>query len=135
MRNFKMLSTQMQSAIEAEVKLMLHASRDCLRNQGKDTTKIRFDCRDGYYGEALGVLRGLKVLGYGDFGSDNVPNSIHPIWNLKWWFCQLEDRTLKEENYGSNNECDHCLYTFGKDAVRRLVKRDGRDVILPIQPE
>lgn len=117
-KTYKTLTSQLYDDIEREVLLMLHASRDCLRNQGQDTTKIRFDARDGYYGEAYGIMRGLQVLGYGVFGSHNIPNSIHSVWNLNWWFRQLEDLCLDAEGYKGNNQCDHCLEHYGKDATR-----------------
>ncbi|TAL45548.1 MAG: hypothetical protein EPN91_01955, partial [Salinibacterium sp.] len=93
-KTFKRLSILQQDRIESEVSMLLHAHRDCLRNRHIDTTVTSYDCRDGWYGEAFGVLRGVAVLGYGEFGSDNVPNSIHSIWNLKWWFAQIKDRVL-----------------------------------------
>lgn len=100
-------------AIEDEIAMMLHAHRDCLRNQRQDTAKVRFDCRDGYYGEAFGILRALKVLGYGNFGACNVPG------NLSYWMKQIEYRVLAEENFGGSNECDHCLERYGKDGAGR----------------
>lgn len=133
-KTFKKLSAPDQRKIEAEVRMMLHASRDCLRNQKIDTTKVPWDCRDGYYGEAFGIMRALAALGYGDFGSDNVPNSIYPLWNLKYWFRQIESTVLAEEHFGGTNHCDHCLDRYEKDAVRRRTKRDGVDVILPWSP-
>lgn len=102
--------------IENEVKNLLHASRDCLRSKGVDTTQITFSVQDGYYGEAFGVMRCLQVMGVGSFGSDNTPEKRS---NLKWWFRQLEAEVLKEENFQGSNECDHCLERYGKDAVRK----------------
>ena len=86
MRSWKkprVLVESRRSAIADEVKMMLHAHRDCLRNLGVDTKTIRFDCRDGYYGEAFGVMRALSVLGYGRFGAVNLPEEYS---NLRWWF-------------------------------------------------
>lgn len=117
---FKKLNSEQEKAIETEVKMMLHAHRDCLRNQGVDTTKIPFDCRDGFFGETFGIMRTLHVLGYGEYGADNVPHKVYPKWNLKWWFSQLEEEVLyREENYKGSNECDHCFEKYRKDAVRK----------------
>ena len=77
-------------------------------------------------------MRGLKVLGYGYFGSDNLDafeegtSGEHARYhNLKWWFTQLCDEVLKEENFSydskknTTNECEHCYWKYGKDAKRR----------------
>jgi hypothetical protein len=130
-KTYKTLTSDKYDDVEREVLMMLHASRDCLRNQGHDTTKLRFDARDGYYGEAFGIMRGLQVLGYGEFAADNVPNSIFAPWNLKWWFRTLEDLCLDAEGYGGNNQCEHCLERYGKDAMR--VRRKG-EIVVPITP-
>jgi hypothetical protein len=123
---YKKIGKRLKKKVEAEVKMLLHASRDCLRNQGWDTTKITFKVQDGYYGEAFGVMRGLTILGYGYFGPDNLDGIKHnrggqqPEHNFKWWFSQLTDAVLDEENYDGSNECDYCLEKYGKDgAVRR----------------
>lgn len=113
------LTPQKRQAVVDEVKMMLHAHRDCLRNKGVDTSKVQFDCRDGYYGEAFGVMRGLAVLGYGGFGPDNIPHDTHPEWNLKWWFSELCSEVLAEENYGGDNHCDFCITRYGKDGAGR----------------
>jgi hypothetical protein len=111
------LTAEQKLAVEAEIKMMLHAHRDCLRNKLEDTTKITFDCRDGYYGEAFGILRGLAVLGYGyTHGPVNIQGEGHR--NFKWWLSQLEDEVLKEEGFGGDNRCEYCFQQHGKDAVR-----------------
>lgn len=95
--------------VEREVKMMLHAHRDCLRNKGVDTTKVRFDCRDGYYGEAFGIMRGLNLMGFGYFGSSNL------------------DATNPHENGGGgvgNTQPEHNL-KWWKDYVVQLLERDG----------
>lgn len=115
MPRYKKITDKQIQKVEAEVKMMLHASRDCLRNQGADTTVVPFNSNDGYYGEAFGILRGLMVLGYGYFGADNVDDP----YNLKFWFSKLEAEVLKEENFRSNHECDYCLEKYGKDSVRK----------------
>ena len=111
---YKKISDKMRCAIEAEIRMMLHAHRDCLRNRKQDTTEIRFDCMDGYYGEAFGIMRALVVMGYGFFGANNLPTP----GNMKYWFDQLLDQVLTEENFGESNHCDYCLREFGKDGVR-----------------
>jgi len=73
-----------------EIKLMLRANREMLVRRG-DATKYRFDARDGYYGEAFGILRALKILGFGKFGAVNVEGT------LQYWFAQLEDEVIQEE--------------------------------------
>lgn len=107
------LTEEQYARVEGEIKSLLHAHRDCLRNRGEDTSDIQFDARDGYYGEAFGVMRGLRLLGFGDWGPANVPG------NLKSWFSDLCDQVLEEENFGGSNECDHCLEKWGKDGAGR----------------
>jgi hypothetical protein len=115
----KALTDSIKSRVIEEVKTMLHAHRDCLRNRGQDTKKIAFDCRDGYYGEAFGVMRGLQVLGYGKFESDNL-DGLHYGFeqreqNLKWWFRQIEDEVLNEEGYHNGTHfCPCCKARYGK---------------------
>lgn len=134
MRTFKKLSDLQIAQIQLVVCQLLHASRDASRSRGVVTTLATFEVLDAYYGEAFGMMRTLEVLGYGEFGSDNIPNSVYARWNLKWWFGQLRARVLEEENYNGNNECEHCLMEYGKDAVRRRVTRDGVDVIIATDP-
>lgn len=132
-KRLKQMPPAMMKAIAAEVKAMLHAQRDELRNRWKpDATRLKptsvtFDCRSGYYGEAFGIMRALQVLGYGYLGSDNldalqeeklsfrVYNVKQPEQNLKWWFSRLEKDVLEEEGYYTDNRCEHCLKKYGKD--------------------
>lgn len=122
---YKKIDKRLKKKVEAEVKVLLHASRDCLRNQGNNTAVISFKITDGYYAEAFGVLRGLKVLGYGYFGPDNMDGVKHnrggkqPEHNLKWWFYQIVDAVLEEENFKGTNECDFCVEHYGKDGAGR----------------
>ncbi len=105
-------------ALEDEIKLMLHASRDCLRNQGQDTTKITFDASDAYYGEAFGVVRGLVAMNYGVFDADNIPGH-HGDRNLKHWFSTLCEEVLHEEGYyNGSNHCDFCMEKYGRGGRR-----------------
>lgn len=108
------LTDEQKKAFEDEIAMMLHASRDCLRTKGRhDAARIRFDVSDGYYGEAFGILRALKVLGYAEFGAVNHDDT------LSAWLRAIENRVLAEENFGGSNECDHCLARYGKDGAGR----------------
>jgi hypothetical protein len=124
-----------------EVKMMLHASRDCMRNKKMDTKSISFNIGNdgGYSGEAFGVMRGLQVLGYGYFGSVNLDGIQEknggriPEHNLKWWFCQLEHAVLEEEGfYNKTHRCEHCINKYRKDDTR--VKHYGSDEIFDKDP-
>lgn len=115
--------------LEAEIKMMLHASRDCLRTKyhsaldrgftgsqpqsAYDPKKVRFVASDGYYGEAFGIVRACHVLGWGEYGAVNVEGT------LQFWFQRLEDDVLHEENFGGSGECDICLKRYGKDDAGR----------------
>lgn len=116
---FPRLSDEQEKKIENEIRMMLHAHRDCLRNRGIDTTKVSFDVRDGYYGEAFGILRSLRVLGYGYFGPINIPNEVYGKSNLSWWMRTMEEQVLEEEGFQGNNKCDYCLDKYRKDGVRK----------------
>lgn len=118
-KKYKRLTPDERKKVYDMVKVMLHASRDCMRNQGRDTTKQTWNVNDGYYGEAFGILRGLELLGYGYLGDCIRPDPNIKIWNLKWWFRQLEDEVLKEEHFDGNNQCDFCLTRYGKDGAGR----------------
>lgn len=88
----KKLTEKLITKTQNQVVLMLLASRDCYKNQKRNVAN--FDCTDGYYGEAFGILRGLELCGYGYFGANNLPAEID---NLKWWFDRLGDLALQEE--------------------------------------
>jgi hypothetical protein len=95
MKKLKVLTPTQKKDIEAEVKMMLHAHRDTLRNLyrpknfdgtvnekcGYNPKKVSFSCNEGYYGEAFGIMRGLQVMGYGYFGPDNLHALELPIWD------------------------------------------------------
>jgi hypothetical protein len=120
---FKTLSHPEKVRTAEAVKGMLHASRDCMRNQGKDTARVPFDSHDGYYAEAFGIMRGLAVLHYGYLGSNNLPDQTVPHRNLKWWFNQLEEEVLKEEGFGTDHRCKYCHHKYGKDTASILQLR------------
>ena len=117
-------------SVEATVKAMLHASRDCLRNQEVDTTQIHFDCRDGYYGEAFGIFRGLEILGYGylsgpvNIGGKSDRGTEQDEGNFAWWFSNLQDEVLVEENHDTDGHCGHCYEKYHKD--NRSLRLAGR---------
>ena len=115
---YKTLTKKIIEEVEKEIKGLLHNSRDSLRTKGDDTTQIAFSVKDDYYAEAFGIMRGLRLLGYGYLGSDNIPDDFQDRFNLKWWFSQLEQEVLEEENWGGSNLCDVCFEKFGRDAVR-----------------
>lgn len=115
----KKLPLDTYNAVKDEIKLMLHAGRDAMRNQGKDTSKRPFDHHDGgYYGEAWGVARSLVLLGYASWGADcgGTPN-------VKQWFRQLEQEVLDEEGFGSHGNCDWCMERYRKDDSTYLPTR------------
>jgi len=115
--------------VSSEVKGMLHASRDCLRNQQVDTAFTAFNAANGYYGEAFGVMRGLHLLGYGYFGAVNINGeedrrmrgASQREHNLNWWFHQLTNEVLVEENFHRPKDhpeygrCEYCLQRYNKD--------------------
>lgn len=127
MSKTKCMTEDQCKAVEAEIKMMLHASRDCLRNRYtfaarndencliglRDPRVIRFDATDSYYGEAFGILRGLALLGYGTIsGAVNVPAETQ---NFRWWLSQLENAVLAEEGYKGDGVCEYCMERYGKD--------------------
>ena len=109
-----------RARIEAEIKMLLHASRDAQRNSGIDTTAARLSTKDPYYGEAFGIIRALHALGYGYLGAVNVKEPDR--WNLTAWFYALKTAVLDEEHFGTTNECDWCLERYGRDAVREKAR-------------
>ncbi len=113
---FQSLTLEQIDTVEAEVKMMLHASRDCYRNQGKNSREIPFWVMDGYYGEAAGIFRTLQIFDYGIFGAINIPAGRT---NLSWWFSELQQEVLKEENFGESGQCDYCLRKYSKDDAGR----------------
>lgn len=88
----KKMSAELIENTKNLVILMLLASRDCYVNQKREV--FRFDTSCGYYGEAFGILRGLKLCGYGYFGATNTPTEIQ---NFRWWFSELSQVALDEE--------------------------------------
>lgn len=135
-KKFKEIDDELIKHISGEIKGMLHASRDCLRNKqiaGEkiDTGEIAFQAFDGYYGEAFGMIRTLHILGYGYMGSSNLDgtsttgnryDSFQKEHNLRWWFHQLENEVLFEENWHHRprrdpdyGRCEYCLARYGKD--------------------
>lgn len=117
MNKLKVLPDAMREKLANEIKMMLHACRDCLRNRGVDTKRVPFSVNDGYYGEAFGIIRGLSVMGY---GTCSGPVNKDVPGNLRFWFHNLEREVLAEENFDGNHECDHCLERYRKDTAGRV---------------
>jgi len=116
----KKLTDTIIKETESNVKALLHASRDALRNHKEDTTKISLSCNCPWYCEAFGIMRTLEFLRYGRLASSNLSAVEHgfsdePRQNLRWWFCELEKQVLEEEGFRGNKECDYCLNKYGKD--------------------
>ena len=119
---YKKIPVSLINQIEGEIKALLHASRDTLRNHGENTSHIRFDSREAYYSEAFGIMRTLHIQNYGWFGSSNL-NALQeeplkakqPINNLRWWFGKLEDEVLEEEDFKGNGRCEYCLKRYHQD--------------------
>jgi len=119
--SFRTIGKEKKKVIAAEIKMLLHASRNCLRNTGTNTQIIRFNSMDAYYGEAFGMMRPLVTFGFGYFGSSNLDavkeeKSAHPEDNLRWWFDKLCDEVLEEEGYRKDNICEYCMERYGKDS-------------------
>jgi len=115
------MDDQLMKKIRDEIKMLLHASRDCMRNQKRDTSKISFLCKDSYYSETFGVIRGLALAGHGYLGSSNLDaviegKSDQPECNLRWWLGKIEEEeVLEEEGFRSDGRCEYCLKKYGID--------------------
>lgn len=146
-KKLKKIPSELEDSISREVKALLHAHRDTLRNQGWETHKISFSCTEGFYGEAFGIMRCLQILGHGYFGSDNlhalkesegagaradgrwITNVNQEIQNLKWWFSQLSDEVLVEEGFrNKTHRCDYCIKKYKKDTATVLALSRGEEV-------
>lgn len=108
---YKKLKEEDHQKIAKEVEFLLHASRDCMRNQGIDTKLVPWNVGDGYYAEAFGIIRALIVLRYG-FRCDDEHD-------LMTFFENIKDSVLITENFKGTNECDFCVAHFGKDGMGR----------------
>jgi hypothetical protein len=122
---YKRLPNSIESKLADEITMLLHASRDCLRNQNVDTTKIQFDCRDGYFGEAFGIARAMVTIGCGYFGSSNLDavqehKSDHPEHHRRWWMRELEQLVLQQEGFYSDHRCQYCFDKYHKDSTMFL---------------
>lgn len=130
----KTLTTEERYQVEFEVKQMLHASRDAMRNRfdpeepvgrydNYDPKRTPYSCFDSWYGEAFGIMRGLKALGYGYFGPINTDEPGQKGINLKRWFSDISAQVLADEGWKldgtGNGECAYCLDRYGKDDSRR----------------
>ena len=70
-KRLKKLPDDLIEKVEGEVKAILHAHRDALRNRGMDSIRIPWDVTCGYFGEAFGIFRALHIMGYGYHGARN----------------------------------------------------------------
>lgn len=127
-RKCKKIPESLMVKVEGEIKSLLHAHRDTLRNLKDDTTKLSFRCNEGFYGEAFGIMRGLSILGFGYFGSCNLDGikegHEQKEQNLKWWFNELEHQVLEEEGfYNKTHRCEHCLAKYHKDTKSILERK------------
>jgi len=130
---YKKINDKMIQRVEGTIKAFLHASRDCLRNQGVDTSVVRYSVNDAYYGEAFGIMCGLEMMGYGHLSSCNLNgfedsstnhSAKQPEHNLRWWFEQLLEEVLEEENYNGDGHCDYCIERHYSDT--KTAKEKGR---------
>ncbi len=136
-KRLKRLPPALMIDVESEIKAILHAGRDCYRNQGRDTIRMPWDVGNGYYGEAFGIMRALHIQGYGYFGSHNLsaiaesPRKIHSITqdqqNLNWWFSELCREVLEEEGFDGDHRCEYCLEKYKKDDAYILEKKAQHD--------
>lgn len=119
--SMKTLTTFEKQKISNEIKLMLFAARDFLKNTNRlEEYKDSFPIYDagGYYGEAFGIIRCLVNLGYGKLGADNGNG-------LKQWFNQLQFEVLKEEKeYGLEKRFNY---------YRRIVSLNNKYNIEPLE--
>jgi hypothetical protein len=116
MRDF--LGSEERKRLDDEITLLLHASRDGMRNKGVDTTQVPFDMHfdGGYYNEAFGMVRALALLGYGYLAGGRSEDPM----NLIAFFDRIKVRVLEDEGYFSKTHtCDHCLARYGKDGSRK----------------
>lgn len=130
----KPIPDELKVKVEGEIKALLHASRDCYRNQLKfNPLQIRFTVNDGYYGEAFGIMRALHIMGYGYFGPVNLDalednygveaqGRTQPHQNLKWWFSELEEQVMDEEHWHGDHRCAYCLERYHKDDASLIEK-------------
>lgn len=127
MKKCKKMPTALMVKVIKEVMMLLHASRDGMRNKKLDTLNISYHIANdgGYSAEAFGVMRCLVLQGYGYFGSVNMNGleerngGVQQESNLKWWFSQLEHAVLGEEGfYNKTHRCEHCINKYHKDDSR-----------------
>lgn len=121
---FKKLNDNLLKKVSEEAKMLLHAERDCMRNQRKNTLNIGFSVMGSYYAEAFGMFRTLILMNYGDFASSNLDGLDDPFTkfrahrkeqNFKWYFNKLEKEVLEEEGFYLDHRCEHCLKKYRKD--------------------
>ena len=125
-KSYLIMDNYAKKKIENTIRILLHSCRNVMRIRVVDTTEISYDMRNESYCEAFGIMKGVKALGYGYFGSSNLDGSqefrrLKPEHNLKWWFEKIATSVLEEEGfYSHTNECDYCLEHYGEDGAGRL---------------
>jgi hypothetical protein len=130
---YKELSSRHKTAIINQIKLMLAAHRNYVWNRWSnyddanpiDPVIHSVICNEGYYGEAFGIMRGLREVGYGYFGTTDKSaveedKSYTPEHNLRWWFHTLQREYLVEEGF-FNYTCSAKKCSELLDKYRSLV--------------
>ena len=112
-------------ALEYEIIELLHAARDCMRNNGRDWKKIGFD-GNTWNVEAGGVARAVVAIGYGVWGATNGEPVVarNGLINVKAWLSQLEYFVLHEEHVEGDYHCALCLFKYRKDGIRILESKE-----------
>lgn len=86
----KRLTEKIITDVENEVVLML---LECIR-QEEEKKSYMWNTNNAYYAEAFGIMRGMVVLNYCYFGTNNTPAEKQ---NAKWWFDHCKSIAEKEK--------------------------------------
>ncbi len=147
MPHFKKLTAEKKAEIEARIKLLLHASRDCMRNQYHSLNDDYLTIRNQ---KLCPIPEAEKILQrhaqskdwrsirfsvndgyYGDafgilrclelMGYGTLNNIREQTYhNLQWWFEQIKSQVLIEDGFtNGSHKCDFCVANFGKDGAGR----------------
>lgn len=85
--------------IEIEM-LLKEARRWCRDVQDLDTTSVLTSANSPYYCEAFGIIRGLRLMGHGDFGAVNTNYGHDTVsFNLTRWFGDISYNVAVEDGY------------------------------------
>lgn len=130
MKKFKVLKEKEKLSFVHEAKLLIFAHRDCLWSRFRaglskyDPAKIDIDCMDAYYAEAFGMIRSLRLLGYGYLGS-NSSNAVQesrssvPEHNLRWWLDSLVEECLIEDGFSIDRSENHSSYELTQENYQK----------------